>query len=138
MFLIYPDYINVNFSFFLKNIWCFFQLMLLFSITAMISSRNQEKFNGKMNKTMLLELKNRLSQIISIEKIDIHKLYNELLSFFSESENNYIIRRHKELHKEKYKNKEIYSLLTEEIKNHLFIGRNLSERQIKRIIYKEQ
>ena len=90
-----------------------------------------------MNKIMLLELKNRLSHIISIEKIDISKLYNELLSFFSESENNYIIRRHHELQKEKFKNKKIYSILVKEIKNHLFIGRKLSERQIKRIIYKE-
>ena len=90
-----------------------------------------------MNKIMLLELKDRLSHIISIEKIDIDKLYNELLSFFSESEQNYIARRHKELQKEKYKNNEIYSILIREIKNHLFVGRKLSERQIKRIIYKE-
>ena len=90
-----------------------------------------------MNNVMLLELKNRLSHIISIEKIDINKLYNELLSFFSESESSYVVRRHNELQKEKYKNKEIYSILAKEIKNHLFIGRKLSDRQIKRIVYKE-
>lgn len=90
-----------------------------------------------MNKMMLLELKERLSNIISIEKIDINKLFNELLSFFSESENNYILRRYAELQNEKYKIKEIYSILSQEVKNHLFTGKKLSERQIKRIIYKE-
>ena len=91
-----------------------------------------------MNKFMLLELKERLSHIISTEKIDINKFFNELLSFFSESEDNYIIRRYSELHKEKYKIKEIYSILSKEVRNHLFIGKKLSERQIKRIIYKEE
>lgn len=91
-----------------------------------------------MNDSMLLELKDRLSHIISTEKIDINKLYNELLSFFSESEDIYIIRRYSELQKEKYKIKEIYSILSQEIKSHLFIGKKLSERQIKRIIYKEK
>ncbi len=91
-----------------------------------------------MNKMMFLELKERLSHIISTEKIDINKLFNELLSFFSESEKNYIIRRYSELQNEKYKVKEIYSMLAKEVKNHLFCGRNLSERQIKRIIYKEE
>lgn len=86
---------------------------------------------------MFLELKERLSHIIRVEKIDINKLFNELLSFFSESEENYITRRYSEMQKEKYKIKEIYSILSQEVRNHLFTGRILSERQIKRIIYKE-
>jgi hypothetical protein len=90
-----------------------------------------------MNIHMVNELKERLSQIIPMYSVNFTKLYEELLSFFSESETDYIINRHKELQKEGYKNKEIYSIISKEVSNHLFKGKKLSDRQLKRIIYKE-
>ena len=87
---------------------------------------------------MINELKERLFQIFSIDNsVDINKFYEELLSFFSESQNEFIIRRHKELKKEGYNNKDIFPMLVNEVKNHLFKGQLLTERQVKRIIYKE-
>lgn len=90
-----------------------------------------------MNVDTLYSLKERLEQIIPIETVDVNKLYEELLSFFSESLEEFIGRRHGELHDAGYKNKEIYPKIQEEIKDLLFKGPVLSERQVKRIIYKE-
>lgn len=90
-----------------------------------------------MNYHNFLKLKERLSHVIDTNSFNINKLYEELLSFFSETEDNFITRRHRELKEEGYINKEIYSIVSGELKDNLFKGRNLTERQIKRIIYKE-
>ncbi len=89
------------------------------------------------NNNQIKELKDRLSSIILTDSIDFNKLYEEILSFFSETVNEYISRRHLELKNEGFKNKEIYSILSREVSQNLFKSKNLSERQIKRIIYKE-
>lgn len=78
-----------------------------------------------------------MSTIILPDSIDFNKLYEEILSFFSEDMNDFIIRRYTELKKEGFKIKEIYSLISKEVTENLFRGKQLSERQIKRIIYKE-
>jgi len=91
-----------------------------------------------LEKNTIIELKERLFHIIPIENIDYNKLYEEILSFFSETEENYLIRRHKELQNDGYKNNEIYPMLSEEITQRLFKGNKLTDRQIKRIIYKEK
>lgn len=88
-----------------------------------------------MKKSNIIELKNRLSHIIPIEFVDIDKLYEELISFFSDTQEKFITKRHRELQNEGYKNKDIYIILIGEIKHHLFKGKDLSERQVKRIIY---
>jgi hypothetical protein len=89
------------------------------------------------SKNRINELKERLSTIILPDSIDFNKLYEEILSFFSEDMNDFIIRRYTELKKEGFKIKEIYSLISKEVTENLFRGKQLSERQIKRIIYKE-
>ncbi len=92
---------------------------------------------GLLVKNAIIDLKERLSQIIVVDSIDIEKLYEELLSFFSESISEYSIRRHRELQKEGFKNKDIYTKISKEIIQRLFKGKELSARQVKRIIYKE-
>jgi hypothetical protein len=71
------------------------------------------------------------------KQINAQKVYLELLEYFSESQNDFIIRRHAELKNEGKKNDEIYRMLSDEITDQLFRGVKLSPRQIKRIIYKE-
>lgn len=83
------------------------------------------------------EFKEMISQIIPSESIDFDKLYEEIITFFSEPMKNYIKRRHKQLKKEGYKNSNIYQLISKEVKSRLFKGKDLSPRQIKRIVYDE-
>jgi hypothetical protein len=91
-----------------------------------------------MTDFFLKELKDRLSQVLLLDKIEIHKFYDELLSFFSETQIEYVHRRYNELKKEGYKNIEIYEIIAKSIHQMLFRGKTLSQRQIKRIIYKEE
>jgi hypothetical protein len=86
---------------------------------------------------MLDDLKERLMQTMEIDSISIDKLYEELLIFFSESEDEFITRRHQELKDLGKSNPEIFSMIQGEIENRLFRGQPVSERKIKRVIYKE-
>jgi hypothetical protein len=85
----------------------------------------------------VLQFKDFINQYIKDPQININKLYEELLSFFSETEKEFICRRHAELKNEGNRNNDIYKLIICEVNNHLFKGSLLTERQIKRIIYKE-
>jgi hypothetical protein len=85
----------------------------------------------------ILQFKDFINQYIKDPQININKLYEELLSFFSETEKEFISRRHTELKNEGNRNSDIYKLIIYEVNNHLFKGSLLTERQIKRIIYKE-
>jgi hypothetical protein len=90
-----------------------------------------------MIKNNLDDFKERLSHIIPVDNLDINKLHEEILSFFSESKIDYIKRRHKELQSQGYKNTNIYTIISTEIPNRLFRGQKLSARQLKRIIYND-
>jgi hypothetical protein len=86
---------------------------------------------------IITRLNESLSHIQEIDVSGTRKLYDELLHFFSEAEGDFIRRRHKELQLQGFKNKEIYLVIKDEIGKVLFKGSDLSERQIKRVIYKE-
>ncbi len=88
-----------------------------------------------MNVDQISNFKEKISLFLDLNKINIDKFYDELLNVFSETEKEYISRRHIELKKIGYKNKEIYPLIINEVNNCLFKGSLLTERQIKRIIY---
>ena len=76
-------------------------------------------------------------QYFDKNEINPDKIYKDLLIFFSETEKSFILRKHSELKNQGLKNKEIFKILMNEISSHLFKGQILTERQIKRIIYKE-
>ena len=90
-----------------------------------------------MESEQFKSFKDRISIIVNIDDKNIGKLYEELLNIFSESEEDFIQKRHKELKTLGLKNQEIFPEIIKEMKNRLFKGRELSERQIKRIIYGE-
>jgi hypothetical protein len=83
------------------------------------------------------ELKIKINQIMALENLDIDKLYQEMLTIFSETKDDFIQRRHGELKKLGFKNNDIFKILQDEVTSRLFKGEKLSERQIKRIIYQE-
>ncbi|OED36692.1 hypothetical protein AB833_26450 [Chromatiales bacterium (ex Bugula neritina AB1)] len=63
------------------------------------------------------------------------RIIEEVLAFFSESPDELIQRRHREMQREGLTNPEIFKALITEIQTHRFPASIISERQIRRIIY---
>jgi len=90
-----------------------------------------------MENNTILNFKNFLDTHLPRNDINSEKFYEDMLAFFSETKKDYINRRQKELKNEGFQNNEIFKKLIIEVNNRLFKGKLLTERQIKRIIYKE-
>ena len=60
---------------------------------------------------------------------------NEIAAYFTESVEQFIVRRHQELQADGRRNTAIYAHISEELDTHLFRAGCLSERQIRRIVY---
>lgn len=80
-------------------------------------------------------LKEKLLPVLSIEEDYLQKIVEEVFNFYTETYETFVIRRHQELKKQGYKNNIIYEIIRNELKNRLFRACELSERQIRRIIY---
>jgi hypothetical protein len=59
----------------------------------------------------------------------------DVTTYFSETTEEFIRRRHDELHRRQRKNEEIWPLITAELAQHRFAAPSLSERQLRRIVY---
>ncbi len=81
------------------------------------------------------EFENYLLSSYSLEKNELDRLIEDLSGAFSETVDEFIHKRHIQLQSEGLRNGEIYKILQKEIKTRLFHGPNLSERQIRRVIY---
>lgn len=65
----------------------------------------------------------------------LDRLVEDLGEYFSQSVQEYILSRHRELHSSGIRNNEIYVQIQSELKEKRFIGPDLSVRQIRRVIY---
>ena len=54
---------------------------------------------------------------------------------FAESVEDFVRRRHAELHRRQHKNDEIWPMLAAELAQRRFVAPGLSERQLRRIVY---
>ena len=63
------------------------------------------------------------------------RLVEEFLAFFSESLEEFVARRHRELQAEGLRNDEIFARIADEIGARRFAAPPLTERQIRRLIY---
>ena len=59
----------------------------------------------------------------------------DVATYFSETVEDYVRRRHAELHARQYKNDEIWPLIAAELGQRRFAAPALSERQLRRIVY---
>lgn len=75
-----------------------------------------------------------LSSYQILEK-DLYRLIDDLTGTFNDSVEMFVQKRHFSLQKEGKRNKEIYTILQDEVKSQRFIAPELSQRQIRRMIY---
>ncbi|HMB78016.1 MAG TPA: hypothetical protein VKN76_16585 [Kiloniellaceae bacterium] len=85
--------------------------------------------------TDLEDLLTHLVQTTRLEPAEARRVVEEVLGFFSESVEAYVVRRHAELQAEQLRNETIYARILAEVKVRRFAGPALSTRQIRRIIY---
>lgn len=81
------------------------------------------------------ELIQHLCGLSGLQYEDARRLLEEVLAYFSESPEQYITTRHLELQSLGYVNKKIYRIIADELQQRRFPGPELSERQIRRMIY---
>jgi hypothetical protein len=76
-----------------------------------------------------------LGRISALAPPELARLVDELLAYFSESIEEFVVRRHRELQTEELRNEAIFERLSEELQQRRFIAPSLSQRQIRRLIY---
>ncbi len=81
------------------------------------------------------ELVDRLTRISRLSRQEAIHLVDEVLAFLDESLEDFVRRRHRELQLEGRGNLEIFAQLAGEARRRRFRAANLSERQIRRLIY---
>jgi hypothetical protein len=83
----------------------------------------------------LAELVDRLTRSSRLSRREALHLIDEVLAFLDESLEEFVRRRHGELRRDGRGNTDIFRQVAEEARQRRFRGANLSERQIRRLIY---
>ena len=73
--------------------------------------------------------------IADVSERDLEKLAAELLHHWSETVEEYVLRRHRELQRKRVPTRAIYGIIQDELAGRRFGSRPRSERQIRRLIY---
>jgi len=76
-----------------------------------------------------------LERISPLGAPELGRLVDELLAYFSESVDEFVVRRHRELQTEELRNDAIFERLADEVRQRRFAAPSLSQRQIRRLIY---
>ncbi len=85
--------------------------------------------------TDLNELVDYLSGNSSLTPAESRRVVREVVAFFSETPEKFVLRRHLELKRSGLKNAAIYTLIQGELTARCFSAPALSTRQIRRVIY---
>ena len=59
----------------------------------------------------------------------------DVVAYFDETVEQFVLRRHGEMQRRQHKNAEIWPVITAELRAHRFGAPDLSERQLRRIVY---
>lgn len=81
------------------------------------------------------ELLEHLERTTRLSRTEADRVVIEVLAYFSEPLENFVARRHAELQGEELKNPEIFARIAAELRQRRFAAPDLSERQIRRMIY---
>lgn len=76
-----------------------------------------------------------LERTTRLEPHEAEKVVRETLAYFSESLADFVARRHRELRGAGLRNSAIYHRIGSEVRQRRFVAEDLSERQIRRLIY---
>lgn len=81
------------------------------------------------------ELLVHLSQVTRLTTSEAGRVLEEICAYFTESVEEFVSRRHRELQHEGLPNRVIYHRIAAELDERRFPAPTLSERQIRRLIY---
>ena len=76
-----------------------------------------------------------LERNIGLGPASARRVVDEILAYFSETPEQYILRRHGQLQSESQRNDEIFEQIAAELRRRRFAAPPLSRRQIRRLIY---
>jgi hypothetical protein len=88
-----------------------------------------------LDHTELADLIAYLARSSRLNATEATRVVNEVLEFLGETPEDYIRRRHLRLQNQGLSNPEIFARLTQELQRWRFRAPQLSERQIRRVIY---
>lgn len=83
----------------------------------------------------LSDVVDRVIQTTGIDAGQAERIVAEVLDQLSETVDEYVVRRHRELHARGQTNDRIWPAVSEEVTQRRFPARPLSERQLRRIVY---
>jgi hypothetical protein len=81
------------------------------------------------------ELLDHLERTTRLSRLEAARAVREVLAFFSESTEEFVVRRHAELQEQNLDNAQIYGRIAQELRGRRVAPPELSERQIRRLIY---
>ena len=80
-------------------------------------------------------LLDHLVHVSGLQRSEARRLVEEIVSFFDETPDAFVVRRHRELQTDGLRNRVIYARVAAELSDWRFRAPRLSERQIRRIVY---
>ena len=83
----------------------------------------------------LSDLIEHLGRTTRLSPAEAGRVIAEILSYFSESAEEFIVRRHAELQGEAHKNTAIFEQIAAELQQRRFAAPVLTQRQIRRLVY---
>jgi hypothetical protein len=81
------------------------------------------------------DLVEHLTRNTRLSRAEAERVVAEVVAYFSESADDFIVRRHGELQADNEKNAAIFERLAAELSERRFAAPPLSQRQIRRLIY---
>ncbi len=76
-----------------------------------------------------------LLRIVDVSERQLDKLLVELMDHWSETQEQHVLRRHRELQRDGVPNRLVYGLIRQELPSRRFAQRLMTERQVRRLIY---
>jgi len=81
------------------------------------------------------DLARYLAASTGLSQATVVRVIADVASYFNETVEEFVRRRHAELRQRQRKNEEIWPLIGAELRQHRFAAPGLSERQLRRIVY---
>ncbi|PID54577.1 MAG: hypothetical protein CSA58_00075 [Micrococcales bacterium] len=81
------------------------------------------------------ELVRRIAESCGLSWGEADRVITDVVSYYQEPAPDFVRRRHRELQSDGHRNQEVYRRLLAEIRTRVFAAPDLTERQVRRIIY---
>ena len=101
----------------------------------MIFARFMVRSRAMLSTSVPADLLDHLVRTRGLSRSEARRIVEEVVSFYGETAEAFVTRRHRELQAEGLRNRAIYARIAEELEGRRFRAPRLSERQIRRIVY---